>query len=141
MSSGAFLAAPQVPQKIQDYIFCEQYICRLLSKYRLEVTVPLGCALNTDDLPTHLKVRNAVWVDQTASILERGGQRGLGRGRERSMFVCFFVLILCFFDCCLKAQLRAPGNKPALGKVLFTYLSPLRMERVGRAGAMVCLTA
>ena len=41
----------------------------------------------------------------------------------------------------LKAQLRAPGNKPARGKVLFTYLSPLRMERVGRAGALVCLAA
>ena len=42
---------------------------------------------------------------------------------------------------CLKAQLRAPGNKPARGKVLFTYLSSLRMERVGRAGALVCLAA
>ena len=41
----------------------------------------------------------------------------------------------------LKAQLRAPGNKSARGKVLFTYLSPLRMERVGRAGALMCLTA
>ena len=39
----------------------------------------------------------------------------------------------------LKAQLRAPGNKPARGKVLQTYLSPLRQERVGRAGALVCL--
>ena len=39
----------------------------------------------------------------------------------------------------LKAQLRAPGNKPARGKVLFTYLSSLRQERVSRAGLLVCL--
>ena len=41
----------------------------------------------------------------------------------------------------LKAQLRAPGNKPARGKVLFTCLSPLRQETVGRAGVLVCLAA
>ena len=39
----------------------------------------------------------------------------------------------------LKAQLGAPGNKPVRGKVLHTYLSPLGQERVGRAGALVCL--
>ena len=39
----------------------------------------------------------------------------------------------------LKAQLRAPGNKPAWGKALQTLLSPLRQERVGRAGVLVCL--
>ena len=34
----------------------------------------------------------------------------------------------------LKAQLLAPGNKPARGKVLEIYLSPLRQERVTRDG-------
>ena len=41
----------------------------------------------------------------------------------------------------LKIKLQAPGNKPAQGKVLETYLSSLRQERVRRAGALVCLTA
>ena len=36
-------------------------------------------------------------------------------------------------------RLRAAGNKPARGKVLQTCLSPLRQERVGRAGVLVCL--
>ena len=46
--------------------------------------------------------------------------------------------LLPFLDV-LKVQLQAPGNKPARGKVLQTYLPSLRQERVGRAGVLVCL--
>ena len=69
-----------------------------------------------------------------------GGGGGGGEGRVTGSLVQFTACDR-LVGLVVKGATPGPRKQPALGKVLFTYLSPLRMERVGRAGALVCLAA
>ena len=90
-----------------------------------------------------MSIENTVWIHQLSSrtfslfsVVSKSWGIELGIVPMRSITSLSNVP-----EFALKAQLRAPGNKPTRGKVLQTYLSSLRQERVGRAGVLVCLAA